>query len=244
MPECAGMITLFINIAEFMEIISKNTFQHITQQNDALLLKTTYDRPKLLEKPNGEIIKVFYPKNKRFSSNHRKPYALRFCQNAEHLRNKNINAPLIQSIQYCAELDAYIIIYPKIPGENARVLSNMAARPIIPSTAQYIAELHDKGIFFRSIHLENLLYDEKQGFSLLDIVDVTFKKNPLNIFLRYRNLKHMFRISDDVAFWNHYGTSTFLKDYFAATNLSFFSKKLLSLLLMSAKALSKSAIKS
>lgn len=220
-----------------MELISKDTFYSIIHQNDALLLKTTYGRPKLLEKHNGDIIKVFYSKKKRFSSNNRKPYALRFCQNALLLRKTNINAPDIQLTQFCADLNSYILTYTKIPGENARVLSASMCDNIIPQVAHYIATLHEQGIFFRSIHLENLLYDEKQGFSLLDIVDVTFKNKPLNLFLRYRNLKHMFMISDDREFWQNYGIEHFLKYYFAATRLSRVSQKLLSLLF---KACSKS----
>ncbi|HEX2548339.1 MAG TPA: hypothetical protein VHM20_00820 [Gammaproteobacteria bacterium] len=214
-----------------MEIISKNTFNSLIHAMDTKLLKTTYQRPKLLENSNGKMIKVFYPKNKKFSSNRRKPYALRFCQNADLLRQKGIQTPTIESLQYCQDYNTYILSYAKIPGENARVLAGQNSQTMIPLVAQYIASLHQKGIFFRSLHLENLLFDNNKGFSLIDIVDVKLNRGPLNIFLRYRNLKHMLTISDDRQFWIDYGIHHFMKFYFDATCLSLVTKKSLSLLL-------------
>lgn len=214
-----------------MQLISKNIFNSIIHASDAKLIKTTYHRPKLLENSKGKMIKVFYPKLKKFSSNHRKPYALRFSNNAENLQKKGIRTPIIDSLQYCQDYNAYILSYAKIPGENTRILANKNYHAIIPLIAQYIASLHHKGIFFRSLHLENLLYDDNDGFALLDIVDVKLNQRPLNVLLRYRNLKHMFGIYDDRDFWKKNGIHEFMDIYFKAANLSFLSKKLLSILL-------------
>lgn len=214
-----------------MQIISPSTFNAIIHTADANLIKTTYDRPKLLESAQGKMIKVFYAKHKRFSSNHRKPYALRFSENAVRLQNNGIRTPSVDPLQYCKEYDAYILTYSKIPGENTRILANLNHQFIIPRIAEYIASIHHKGIFFRSLHLENLLYDDIHGFALLDIVDVKFMTRPLHNFLRYRNLKHMFRIADDREFWQKYGVHQFMNIYFEVANLSAFSKGTLKILL-------------
>lgn len=213
-----------------MQLITPTEFHTICHQPENILLKTTYDRPKMFETPDGMIIKVFYPRKKRYSSNSLKPYALRFCQNAERLRSLGFNTPIIHSIQHCAELHTYVIAYKKLHGQDARVLAQQD-RTIIDKVAAYIGDLHNQGIFFRSLHLENLLYDYKT-FSLLDIVDVQFKKKSLSFFLRYRNLKHMFRILDDRKFWKQFGIKPFLDIYFKNTNISVLSKKCLSTLLI------------
>ena len=202
-----------------MEIITSEDFHHICFQKDSTLLKTTYDRPKLLETPAGEMVKIFYPRRKRFSSNSFKPYAIRFKANANRLRQLGFAAPHVENIKFCPDLRTYILIYQKIPGENARILANQNM-DIIAAVAKYLVELHHQGIFFRSLHLENLLYQETEEFLLLDIVDVKFKKNPLNIFFRYRNLKHMFFIEDDATFWQSYGIEKFVEQYLKLAKLS------------------------
>lgn len=206
-----------------MNRITKDEFYAICHQPNNILLKTTYDRPKMFETIDGMMIKVFYPRKKRYSSNTLKPYAIRFYQNAERLRTLGFNTPIIHSFQHCPELNTYVITYHKLKGNDARVLSQHN-HALIHDVAAYIARLHDQGIFFRSLHLENLLYQSDGHFALLDIVDVQFKKNSLPFYLRYRNLKHMFRIADDRDFWNQFGVQHFLESYFKHTSLSFFSK--------------------
>jgi len=100
-----------------MHVISINTFNTIIHAADVTLIKTTYHRPKLLENSEGKMVKVFYAKHKKFSSNHRRPYALRFSENSIHLQKKGIRTPTVDVLQYCKDYDAYILSYSKIPGE-------------------------------------------------------------------------------------------------------------------------------
>lgn len=216
-----------------MEIISSHEFNAFCNRSDLTLLKTTYNRPKLFESTQGDIVKVFYPRKKRFSSNKYKPYAIRFHTNAKRLQSLGFVTPIIKNMQHCPELNTYTISYEKIPGVDVRVLTTDGQRPeIMESVAAYIANLHEKGIFFRSVHLENLLHLNNGDFALLDIVDVQFKRPSLSIYLRYRNLKHMFQVEDDKLYWSNYGIANFLKSYFQYAKLSFVKKKVLSTLLL------------
>lgn len=213
-----------------METISSQDFYAFCKRSDLTLLKTTYDRPKLFESKNGEIIKIFYPRKKLLSSNRYKPYALRFCTNAEELKTRGVITPEIRSVKYCQDLNVYIITYQKLPGIDARVFSSENIN-IIPNIAAFIAELHQKGIFFRSIHLENLLCLTDNQLALLDIVDMQFKNRAISLYLRFRNLKHLFKIKEDQAFWANYGIAQFLKIYFQHAKISFIKRKLLTFLL-------------
>ena len=146
-----------------MEIITSQTFHAFCQNKNSILLKTTYDRPKLLETSDGFMIKIFYPRKKRFSSDQFKPYAIRFYNNAEKLRAGGFHAPEIHSIYYCPDLNTYLLTYQKMEGEDTRVLANKGHHEIIPDVAAYNA-LFMKRCIFRSMHLENLLLQPDKTF--------------------------------------------------------------------------------
>jgi tRNA A-37 threonylcarbamoyl transferase component Bud32 len=215
-----------------MIIISINDFQTLVTNPTYLKIKTSFDRPKLLEAPDGRMIKIFYPRKKKISSNQFKPYALRFCQNSEKLTALGFIAPKIDEIKYCPELNIYILAYQKIPGENTRILTQQNSSVFLRDIAKFVARLHQQGVFFRGIHLENLLYHPAMHFVLLDIVDVKINKTALNIFVRYRNLKHLFKTEDDKEFWSKGNKLMFLTEYFTNSKISNFSKKILSKLLL------------
>ncbi len=213
-----------------MEIITIDSFNSILSNPNNSIITMKYKKPKLIENSNGEITKIFYPKKRWHSSNRRRPYALRFYKNAELLLTHGIKAPHITSLKYCPDIKTHMITYKKIPGENVRVLMSQGAK-FITDVAKYIAILHQKGIFFRALHLENLLYQNGE-FTLIDIDDVTFKNKPLSLRYRYRNLKHMFLVNEDKKTWNPQSVKDFLQVYFQITPLSFLSKKILSLFLI------------
>lgn len=213
-----------------MEIISSHDFYAFCNRSDLTLLKRTYKKPKLFESKSDEMIKIFYPRRKFISSNQYKPYALRFRNNAEQLRTLGFITPTIKTLQYCPDLNTYIISYDKLPGVDFRVFSQNN-KGIIHTLAAFIAKLHQKGIFFRSIHLENLLRLNNGDIALLDIVDIQFKKRAISSYLRFRNLKHLFQIKEDKQFWTHVNTAEFLKNYFKFAELSYFKRKIISFFL-------------
>lgn len=209
-----------------MVIISKHEFHTFCTRSNLKLLKFNINGPKIFETDDNEIIKVFYPRKKWLSSDRFIPYAKRFCDNAERLRNRGFKTLNITKVQYCRDLQTYIITYQKLSGVDARIVAQND-HSIVDNVASLLADLHNKGIFFRSIHLENILSQDDGKLALLDIVDVKFKNNPLSTYLRFRNLKHLFLIEDDKKFWEDYGIDNFLKAYFKYTHLSSFSKKMM-----------------
>jgi len=205
-----------------MKIISSNEFKALCNRQDAKLLKTTYNRPKLLETSNGKMVKIFYPRNKKFSGVFKSPQAIRFSENSKKLQAKGITVPEVESIQYCKANNTHILTYDKMSGTDTRVLAYKDAS-IIEKIAYYIAKLHEQGVFFRSIHLENILY-HNGSFALLDIVDVNIKNKPLSLYMRVRNIKHMIKTKDDKEFWIKYGIDKFFGSYLKYSNLNFYAK--------------------
>jgi tRNA A-37 threonylcarbamoyl transferase component Bud32 len=216
----------------FMEIITNSDFEQICSQERIKILKLGRGTlPKVYEKDNI-IIKLFYPKQTRLSSNTIRPRALRFYKNCQRLLKKGYIAPKILDLQYCKERRIHVVHYQKIAGQDVRYLANNGQIEILKNVSQLIADLHHHGVYIRCIHLENLLYQTTGHCALIDVTDVRFKSKSLNIYTRFRNLKHLFSTREDKAIWNEYGIARFIADYFKAARLSNASQKILKYLIM------------
>lgn len=210
-----------------MDIISFNEFNDITRQSKTIRYGRI-NQPKVLEADNT-IIKLFYRKRKLLSSDRIKPQAMRFYDNIQSLRAYGYDVPKLIKIQYCAELAVYLIHYHKIEGQDVRSLAKCGNISIIHDVIKLLADLHKNGVFFRSIHLENLLYTSDGKIALIDISDLKIKSKSLTPYLRYRNLKHLFlQNSNDTEIWKNFGMNQFFTLYFKSTELSSYSRKLLS----------------
>ncbi len=215
-----------------MDVISKSEFTDILEHRNHKLIK--YGRgtqPKVLEKDGTTIIKLFYPKRKLLSSNKIKPHAIRFCKNISTLRKYGYVVPRVLNTQYCRELKTYVVYYSKIEGDDIRALVTKGRTHLVEEVAKFLAELHNRGIFFRAIHLENLLYTADNKFALIDITDVHFSRRPLSLWVRYRNLKHLFSEPYDREIWRSFGVVNFLNQYYDAAKLSTASRRLLTYLI-------------
>lgn len=215
-----------------MEIISTDTFQSICHDRDTKTIKfgKSLDQPKVFEQSGSTIIKLFYRKKSRLSSDHIRPRAMRFYKNVNKLHTHGYAVPRIDKIQFCPELKIYLLYYAKIEGKDVRYLANHGDLHVISHVAKLMADLHVNGIFFRSIHLENLLYQPDGKMALLDVTDVRFKSRPLNLYERYRNLKHLFKEPYDRELWQAYGIANFMREYFETAQLSRSSERILTYL--------------
>lgn len=182
--------------------------------------------PRVLEYDNY-IYKIFAPR-KRFSSDRIWPYAVRFYRNAQRLRALGVGAPHADQLAFCPENRCYWVRYYKVHGLDCRAYAGQSVE-ILDALARFMAELHDKGIFFRGIHLGNVLYEEaSQQLCLLDIASCYFSRGPLSLSKRLRNLKHLLHYPDDQAHFMAFGRLRFLQTYCAHAPQAY-AKKVLSL---------------
>jgi hypothetical protein len=214
-----------------MDMITLEEFNVLCNQpNNKLLKRASGAKPKVIETDTDDIIKIFYSRKKNpFSSN--KCPALKFKKHAEKLASYQIGAPKIDALRYCPDLDTHFVCYSKIKGDDIRYLIRSGQNHMIASFATFLANLHNNGIYFRSLHLANIVYQENAQFALIDIVDMRFKENSLSFYMRYRNLKHMFIYRNDHHFWAQYGIENFMETYFKSWDAPLFYKKTLLLLL-------------
>lgn len=168
--------------------------------------------PKVLQLHNGNMIKLF--RRKRWiSSAMFAPYAIRFVNNAFKLKLLGIPTVTPVALMHCPEVATHIVEYQPLQGELLRgLLKNDRNGQLFERTARFIARLHRKGVYFRSLHFENIVsHDDELG--LIDVADMKIYRNPLGKSLRQRNFQHFLRYPMDAELIRQFGQERFESTY-------------------------------
>lgn len=154
--------------------------------------------PKVFLLPDGNILKLFRRK-RLLSSALFRPYSKRFIDNAARLEKLGI--PTLQTLTL-HQLDApgmTAVLYRPLPGETLRQLADKNGfdwQQTLPALTAFIRELHAAGVYFRSLHLGNIVVTPGNQFGLIDVADMRFLRGPLPQHLVKRNLQHFARYID------------------------------------------------
>ena len=159
-----------------------------------ILEKDSYG-PKVYLLTDGNILKLFRRK-RFFSSAFFRPYSKRFIDNALGLQQRGIpTLTVLDSYQ----LDApgmTAVLYRPLPGETLRQIANREGfdwEQNLEPLVTLIRRLHGAGIYFRSLHLGNIVVTPDNQLGLIDVADLRFLRAPLSPALVKRNLQHFAR---------------------------------------------------
>ena len=89
---------------------------------------------------------------------------------------------------------------PALPGRTLLQMSRdegFSWDVYLPRLIELIRQLHRSGVYFRSLHLGNVLVLEDGEFGLIDLADLRIYPTPLSLSMRQRNLRHMQRYTVD-----------------------------------------------
>jgi hypothetical protein len=149
------------------------------------------------------------------------PPALRFRRNGRRLARLGIVAPQVERVFFCPATRRYGVIYPEIVGTS--LAQALRERPEDDPTWQravaFIAELHAKGVYFRSLHPDNLLLLPDGGCGLIDVADLRLCRRPLSLSQRARNLGHLMRREEHLRLAEDIGLPRLLGHYIEASGL-------------------------
>ena len=108
--------------------------------------------------PDGNMLKVFRLRG-WFSSSLAYSNARSFCRNAQRLKRLGISTVDIISLHHLESRNFTAVIYAPLAGETVRNLlgTALANNEMFEKLGIFIANLHSKGICFRSIHLGNIV---------------------------------------------------------------------------------------
>ena len=179
--------------------ISQQTY--LAMRQGAKVLEADRYGDKVLRLTDGTFLKLFRRK-RLISSALLWPYAKRFANNACKLEQLGIACPKILNLYRLAEPLRDIVHYTPLPGLTLRQLRDEPAqcpKALFADFGVFMAMLHDKGIYFRSVHLGNVVLTPELKLGLIDIADLKTQAKPLSRALRLRNFQHMLRDSKDRA---------------------------------------------
>jgi len=201
-----------------MNSISKEEYQQLIK--GAEIIEQDSFGIKVLETKNNEMIKLFRRK-RLFSTALLKPYAVRFVDNAKKLHSLGIPTINIKQLLWCPSIKRHIVVYEKLEGALLReALTKEQEKPakLFQNFGAFIADLHEKGGYFRSAHLNNILLLPNGTFGLIDISDMQIKHQSLNINLRQRNFEHILCYQEDKDLFRK-NLDSFLSGYNASSLL-------------------------
>ena len=203
-----------------MKPLTLNEYQRLV--DNSVILEEDGHGLKVLETSDGLIVKLF--RRKRFlSSALFNSYASRFVANAKALKKLGFHTIDVEQLSCCKPIKRTLVVYRPIPGQTLRSALQTTDSPdqIFEQFIILLAQLHDKGVLFRSIHLNNIIFkDVMRPLGLIDISDMRIMAAPLSSHARIRNFRHLNRYMVDQAAIKKFGVDRFMEIYFKTSCLS------------------------
>lgn len=161
-----------------------------------------------MQLPNGNYLKVFRLRH-RFGWARLHGYAQRFCKHAVKLQQ--LGVPTV-TVKQCYQVEdqtllhtpatrlspsqhTYVVEYMPLAGQTLKHLlsQGLLTDRHVEQLGGFIAELHAKGIYFRSLHLGNIVLTPEGQLGLIDIADMDIYPWALWFNTRLRSFRHMTR---------------------------------------------------
>ncbi|TBU83018.1 toluene tolerance protein [Pseudomonas daroniae] len=181
-----------------MSRLSNEQFSALRQH--AEVIEADHHGEKVLKLVDGSFLKLFRRK-RLISSATLVSHAKRFADNAAELKRRDILCPEIIATYRIRGIERTAVHYWPLPGKTLRQLLVQPSdehTQLCRDLGALIAELHDKGVYFRSLHLGNVVQDEASRLGLIDISDMACGEAALGRLKRSRNFQHLFRYPQDV----------------------------------------------
>jgi hypothetical protein len=114
------------------------------------------------------------------------------------------------------------VIYRPLTGSTVRQQAEQGAfdGAAAARLGAFMARLHRGGVYFRALHLGNVLSLPDRSFGLIDISDMQITPWPLFANTRMRNFIHLFHYPQDVDILTRAGLQRFMAGYLEAQQAS------------------------
>lgn len=185
--------------------------QHLSREDyekwrvGAEILETDTHGDKVLRLTDGTFLKLFRRKS-WFSKTAFYPPAKRFADNATELKRLGIPCPTVVQLYQLADPYRSVVHYEPLPGMTLRQLltddPGLDQLELFARLAEFITHLHDLGVYFRSLHMGNIVLTPENELGLIDISDMRCIGRPLPRRMRDRNYRHLLRYEQDWAMVN------------------------------------------
>lgn len=192
-----------------------NSEQFAAMRQDAEVVEKDAHGEKVLRLTDGTYLKLFRRKS-WFSKTVLFPPAVRFAENAKALQQLQIPCPRVIQLYKLTDPYRSVVHYEPLEGTTLRHLLNqqpsLEQLELFGMLAEFITHLHDLGVYFRSLHLGNIVRTPDGELGLIDISDMRCLGRPLSRQMRNRNYRHLLRYQNDWALVNPAARSAFDPD--------------------------------
>lgn len=175
-----------------MRIVTAKEFQDWLSHGE--VLEKDSHGAKVIRLTDGKLLKIFRSRRLPLLARLR-PDAARFEDRANRLQAIGIQTPRIDQVCWIDRSQLVsACLYEPLAGQPLDHIfrdSRDQFDVLLPQLAAYIYLLHQRGIYFRSLHLGNILRTPDGGFGLIDFLDIRFKDKPLGRMLIRRNFQHL-----------------------------------------------------
>jgi len=150
--------------------------------------------PKVVALDSGPYLKIFYTRRHPLLAR-LFPFAKKFAHNLKILNQVDIPTPeLVETFWLDKQAGLTGCIYRPLPGKTLEQIYNgnpEALNADIQKLAKFIKRLHANGIYFRSLHLGNIVITPNGEMGLIDVLDMKKNKKSLSRRLARRNFNHL-----------------------------------------------------
>lgn len=156
---------------------------------------------KVLLLPDGSYLKLFRRK-RLLSSALWLPYARRFANACLALAARGIPCPEVIALYRIPSIARDAVHYRPLAGQTLRQrlaqgIDEAETARLRGQLGAFVARLHASGIYFRSLHLGNIVHTPQKTLGLIDLSDIRLYRQGLGRFRRQRNLRHMLRYPEE-----------------------------------------------
>jgi tRNA A-37 threonylcarbamoyl transferase component Bud32 len=188
---------------------------------DATVLEQDVRGVKVLLLNNRKILKIFRLRG-GFSSSRIYSDALSFCRNAERLKKLGISTIGSYRLYHLSNSKNAVVIYDPLVGDTLRTLliKNKITENDCRSLGAFVARLHTLGIYFKSLHLGNIVLSISGQLGLIDFADVRIFPWRLMLKTRVRSFKRLLRYHEDVKILGKKNCELILASYIKSSGLN------------------------
>lgn len=171
--------------------------------------------------PDGNMLKVFRLRG-WFSSSLIYSNARSFCRNAQRLHERNIPTVNIIKLIHFKRSTNTAALYQPLAGKtlNTLVKNNQLTVHHCEALGIFIANLHEQGIHFKSLHFGNIVLSPQGDLGLIDIADMRIFPWALHTSTRLRGFKRLFRYQQDIKLLGMDNLAMMINAYVHAANIS------------------------
>ena len=175
---------------------------YLALREGAGVLEVDHYGEKVLRLVDGSILKLFRRRRRLISSAAFFPYAGRFANNAVALAKLGIPVPQVIEVLRIPSVKRDAVHYTPLAGNTLRELIRSGLSPerereLKGAFTRFVIGLHNNGVYFRSLHLGNVVCTPEGALGLIDFADLRIHPWALGKYLRTRNVQRMLDMDDE-----------------------------------------------